>query len=243
LLLRALTRSALLVITIASCGMLGRPPAARAEGRTAPVQADFGQYLPGLVTRAMWQAKPVLPGMIPQEPTSIVLHHTGVRRNPGVSLEPKLRNLQSFSQRPVHRAPGRNDASWPDVPYHFYVDSHGRIAEGRDVRFAGDTNTGYETRGHIQVAIEGEFETEEPTPQQLEASRDLLAWLMLSWDLTADRIRTHKDLAQTDCPGRNFLAALPSLIARTGERRAAAIADLCRASRSSEFARTYCGGK
>ncbi|HKF99789.1 MAG TPA: peptidoglycan recognition family protein [Xanthobacteraceae bacterium] len=214
-------------------------PAAWAENRTAPVQGDYGQYFPRLVTRAMWQAKPALAGMIPQQPTSIVLHHTGVRRNPGVSLEPKLRNLQSFSQRPVHRAAGRNDASWPDVPYHFYLDASGRIAEGRDVRFAGDTNTGYDTRGHIQVAIEGDFDTEEPTLQQLEALRDLLAWLMLSWNLTAERISVHKEHAPTDCPGRKFLAALPSVMAQTVDRHAAAIADLCRSGSSADFTKVY----
>jgi hypothetical protein len=204
------------------------------------VQTEYSRYLPRLVTRAMWQAKPALPGMIPQEPTSIILHHTGVHSNPGVSLEPKMRNLQSFSQRPVHRAAGRTDASWPDVPYHFYLDTAGRIAEGRDVRFAGDTNTGYDTRGHIQVAIEGDFEKEEPTPQQLDAVRDLLAWLTLSWNLKMERISVHKDHAPTDCPGRNFLAVLPTLITRTNERRAAAIADLCRTGSSPEFAQLYC---
>jgi hypothetical protein len=121
-----------------------------------------------------------------------------------------------------------------------YLDTAGRIAEGRDVRFAGDTNTGYDTRGHIQVAIEGDFEKEEPTPQQLDAVRDLLAWLTLSWNLKMERISVHKDHAPTDCPGRNFLAVLPTLITRTNERRAAAIADLCRTGSSPEFAQLYC---
>jgi N-acetylmuramoyl-L-alanine amidase len=237
---RVLTRLSALLAAIAWCGSLAPRSAASAEDRIAPVQAEYGQYFPRLVTRAMWQAKPALAGLIPQAPTSIVLHHTGVRRNPGVSLESKLRNLQSFSQRPVHRAAGRSDASWPDVPYHFYLDASGGIAEGRDVRFAGDTNTGYDTRGHIQVAIEGDFETEEPTPQQLEALRDLLAWLMLSWNLTAERISVHKEHAPTDCPGRKFLAALPSVMAQTVDRHAAAIADLCRSGSSADFTKVYC---
>ncbi|MFL6803501.1 MAG: N-acetylmuramoyl-L-alanine amidase, partial [Xanthobacteraceae bacterium] len=107
-------------------------------------------------------------------------------------------------------------------PYRFAA----RCRQGRDVRFAGGTNTGYDTRDHIQVAIEGNFDTEEPTLQQLEALRDLLVWLMLSWNLTAERISVHKEHAATDCPGRKLLAALPSAMAQTVDRHAAAIADL-----------------
>ncbi|MFL5031937.1 MAG: hypothetical protein ACJ8E1_18870, partial [Xanthobacteraceae bacterium] len=58
--------------------------------------------------------------------------------------------------------------------------------------------------------------------------RDLLGWLMLSWNLTAERISVHKEHAPTDCPGRKFPAALPSVTAQTVDRHAAAIADLCR---------------
>jgi hypothetical protein len=214
---------------------------AASSGGRSEAARDVDTYRPALVTRAMWQAKPPLPGMTAQEPASIVLHHSGVRSNPGPSVEQKMRGLQSFSQRPVHRARGRTDASWPDVPYHFYLASSGRIAEGRDVRFAGDTNTGYDTTGHIQIALEGDFDTEAPTPEQMEALRTLLVWLTLAWTLDASRISTHKDHAATVCPGRNFMTALPNLLARVSVQRAAAVADLCRTSPSDAATRRVCG--
>src|SRR5215467_9014945 len=38
-----------------------------ARGRSDPVLADYGSSAPTIVTRAMWQAKPPLPGMSRQE--------------------------------------------------------------------------------------------------------------------------------------------------------------------------------
>jgi hypothetical protein len=185
-----------------------------------PAEAGAGWGAPPIIRRPQWGAKPPLLGMVPQEPRGIVLHHTGVRRNGRVVLHSKMRTLQSFSQRAVEEPGQRSRASWPDVPYHYYVDSAGSIAEGRDIRFAGDTNTGYDTTGYIQIAMEGDFEQETPTSEQLDAVRDLTLWLALSWGLAADAISTHRAHAATACPGRNFLSALPGILAEIERRRA-----------------------
>jgi hypothetical protein len=93
----------------------------------------------------------------------------------------------------------------------------GRIAEGRDIIFAGDTNTKYDTSGYIQIVIEGDFEKESPDPAQLVALRELLVWLLVSWKIPNDAISTHKDHAPTDCPGKNFLTLLPARRGSAGE--------------------------
>jgi hypothetical protein len=191
----------------------GDPPAAAAQPATAK---------PVIVSRAEWRAKDAGPGMVPQTVTGIILHHTGVRKNPKVSLENKMRGLQSFSQHPGQVSPGHMKPAWPDVPYHFYVDTAGRIAEGRDVRFAGDTNTNYKTAGFIQIAVEGEFETEAPGPEQLNAVGDLLTWLLRERGLSIANVSMHMDHAQTDCPGKNFKAAIPGLLSRVAGRLAQA---------------------
>jgi hypothetical protein len=202
-------------------------------------ETDFPR--PPIVSRAEWKAKPPTPGMAPQSIGGIILHHTGVRTNPGISLEKKMRGLQSFSQRPGQVTPTYSKPAWPDVPYHFYVDVAGRIAEGRNIRFAGDTNTNYDTRGYIQVVVEGDFEQEIPNSAQLATLRDLLVWLELYWNIQEDKISVHKNHAPTDCPGGNFMAALPQLLKEVAEKRRGAIADLCKDT--SALQRAVCSNK
>jgi hypothetical protein len=201
------------------------------------VAADVERVAPPLVTREQWKARAPLPGMKPQRPTGIIVHHTAVASNPRHPLETKLRNLQSFSQR---AAPEQRRGAWGDVPYHYYIDMTGRIGEGRDVRFAGDTNTPYDTLGYVQVVLEGDFEKENPAPAQLVALQRLLASLMLSWNVPAQKITVHKDHGKTTCPGRNLLAVLPKLIASAAQERQRAAADVCARGPSAAFARLYC---
>jgi hypothetical protein len=182
---------------------------------------------PPIISREKWQAKPALPGMKAQKIVGIVLHHSGVRKNFSTPLENKLRNLQAFSQSPGRVSPTHVKPAWADVPYHFYVGATGAIAEGRDVRYAGDTNTKYDPSGFIQVVIEGDFEKENPEPSQLAATRELLVWLVQTWDIPIGNISVHKSHAQTDCPGTRFMAVLPKLLTDVSAQSKHATSSVC----------------
>lgn len=163
---------------------------------------------PDIVARTSWGAKaPILKRMTRQTPREIIIHHTGVRQQRKVSLERKLRGLQSYSQ---------NKKSWGDSPYHYYIAVSGRIGAARDVAYAGDTNTKYSVRDRIQVVVEGHFDGEQPTKEQLASLDALVTWLAQEHDIAADAISGHNDHAQTDCPGKRLkphLAVLRDLVA------------------------------
>lgn len=157
-----------------------------------------------IMSRTTWKAKvPDAKLMKQQEPRSIVIHHTSVRQQPNVSLERKMQGLQSFSRVPG-KVGNNPKPAWGDVPYHFYVDARGRVAEGRDVNFAGDSNTKYDLKDRIQVVLEGDFEREEPSAQQLAALQELLTMLSAKYKISPQRITGHNDHAATDCPGKNL---------------------------------------
>jgi N-acetyl-anhydromuramyl-L-alanine amidase AmpD len=137
-------------------------------------------------------------------PVCVTIHHTAARQNNRRSLAEKMRALQRFSTHPEKLANGKVKPAWPDVPYHFYVGADGKIAEGRNVDFVGDTNTNYNPAGHIQVVLEGNFEVERPTSDQLQSTVRLLAWLCREHKIPPSRVGRHSDYASTACPGKYF---------------------------------------
>jgi hypothetical protein len=191
------------------CGVgLALVLAALATGSLALAQDGAA---PEIVPRSAWGAKPAKTDMMtPQTPREIVIHHTSVKQQPKVSLERKLRGLQGFSQNPG-TVNGRPKVAWGDTPYHFYIDSAGRIGEGRDVAYAGDTNTKYSTANRIQIVLEGHFDKEEPSPAQLASLDKLVVWLARKYRVSASKISGHNDHVSTDCPGKHLKSYLPML--------------------------------
>ena len=132
---------------------------------------------------------------IPHEITHVTLHHTGSAEplRPEDDPAAKLRGLQTW---------GASDRNWWDVPYHLLIDLQGRVWQGRDWRYMGETNTTYDPRGHLLISMIGNYERQEPTPAQLNTIADLMAWGVTSFDVPLDRIGGHYDYAETGCPGR-----------------------------------------
>ncbi len=132
----------------------------------------------------------------PQAITHITLHHQGEPFAPGTDPRQYLRNLQSWS---------RTTKGWLDIPYHYIIDLDGRIYAGRDIAYAGDTNTEYDPTGHALIEVVGNFEEVEPNQRQLDAVVDLMAMLAAKYHVGLDAIRSHRDYSDhTVCPGAHL---------------------------------------
>lgn len=166
---------------------------------------------PEIMSRSDWGAFPPKPELMQeQKPNEIIIHHTGMRQQPRVSLEVKMRGLQNFGMTPG-RVGALSKPAWGDIPYHFYVDFAGKIGEGRDIDFAGDSTTNFDNDGRIQITVEGDFEHEEPSQEQLSSLTTLVVWLALKYGIAPEGIAGHGDYDQTDCPGRNLKPFLENL--------------------------------
>ncbi|HET7154449.1 MAG TPA: peptidoglycan recognition family protein [Hyphomicrobiaceae bacterium] len=187
-----------------------------------PTLAADRAAAPPILPRAAWAAKPADTSLMQsQTPREIVIHHTGEKRRPQLTLQEKLQKLQRFSQSAgmVGTAP---KPPWGDMPYHFYVDAAGRIAEGRSLDFAGDSNTKYDTANRIQIVVEGHFDQEQPVPAQLKSLDRLVVWLADRYNVPAVKISGHSDhVGNTDCPGWNLKAYLPVLRAKVTNAKTA----------------------
>lgn len=171
-----------------------------------------------ILSRADWSANPPVAVMKSHQPGRITIHHTATLQKPGRSLKDKLQALQKFSQHEGQLGDGRPKPAWPDVPYHFYIDCQGKVAEGRDVNFVGDTNTAYDPSGHVLVVLEGNFEEEPVTDAQWTALTSLVNWLAARYHVRPADVQGHKDFARTACPGKNLQVRLPKLRAALAPR-------------------------
>jgi hypothetical protein len=151
----------------------------------------------GIVSVEVWGGTPA-----PETPekrhtvTHITLHHAGVPFPKGKDIIQYMRNLQIWS---------RSEKKWIDLPYHYVIDLEGKIYEGRDIQYAGDTNTEYDPSGHALIEVVGNFEEVEPNQEQLDAVVKTMTWLAVKYSVPVDSIRAHKDYsAMTVCPGKNL---------------------------------------
>jgi hypothetical protein len=164
---------------------------------TAQAQPSFADVERSIVSVAQWGGTPADPALARKQTISyITLHHQGEPFPAGKDPIQYLRNLQTWSRTTKH---------WLDIPYHYIIDLDGKIYGGRDINYAGDTNTEYDPMGHALIEVVGNFEEVEPNQKQLDAVVGLMAMLAAKYHVPVERIASHRDYSgQTVCPGKNL---------------------------------------
>jgi hypothetical protein len=193
-----------LLLALAACA-----PARTGSGDAQPLTGWLSAQGIRVVSRAAWSARPPVLPTKAHVPQRITIHHTATALNHNRTLEEKLRGLQAFSQRDDSLADGRRKPAWADVPYHFYVAADGRVGEGREWRWVGDSNTPYDPAGHLLVVIEGNFEREQLTDAQRATLDRLIPALARRFSVPGSLLGAHRDFARTSCPGTNVMSELP----------------------------------
>ncbi len=132
----------------------------------------------------------------PHKPVQLTLHHGGVPFAEDRNPREYLQNLQTWS---------RGMKKWIDIPYHYIIDLKGNVYEGRDILYAGDTNTEYDPIGHALVMVVGDYEQIEPNPAQLSAVVNTMVMISKKYNISPATISGHKNHSnQTVCPGKNL---------------------------------------
>lgn len=166
-----------------------------------------------LYKREDWRAKPMALVLEAHTVTKITIHHTGVPQDAQRPFFDKLRGLQAWSQREDQLDSGKAKPQWADIPYHYYIDCHGDIAECRPIDYPGDTNTSYDVRGHALVVVEGTLSTEDFNKRQRATLLETVLWLAAKYNVPAENVKGHMDYApgETDCPGDKVMDFLPEI--------------------------------
>jgi len=139
----------------------------------------------------------------------IVIHHSGTDSG----------SAKKFDQ--FHR----NVKHWDSLGYHFVIgNGHGSrdgeievgprwVAQQHGAHTATSGNA-YNNYG-IGICMVGNFDAKAPTPAQMQAITDLVAYLQDRCKISNRNIKLHRDCKDTRCPGRKFtkemlLARLPN---------------------------------
>ncbi len=171
--------------------------------------------IPNIIDRQSWKAKDAILSPKTHEITHITVHHTATLQKKDLPIETKLTRLQNFSQSVSKLASGKEKPAWSDVPYHYYIAFDGKIGEGREIKYVGDTNTEYDPTGHALIVLEGNFETETVTEDQQKSLIAMIKWLTSKYKVLTDKIKVHNDFAKTACPGKNLKSLMPTVIEKS----------------------------
>lgn len=156
-----------------------------------------------LISREAWDQTPALPYDLPvQQIRRIVIHHDGVDYANGQTGEQKVAALLRAA---------RHNEGWPDLPYHYLIDTDGRVFAGRPEHIVCETHTGYDPADTLHIALLGNYERLQPTEIQLAALLALVRDRARHYAVPAAAISVHRQVAATDCPGAHLRRRLESI--------------------------------
>lgn len=87
------------------------------------------------------------------------------------------------------------------IGYHFFIKKNGTIYRGRQENAVG-AHAYQNNYNSIGICFEGDFEKEQMTDAQVEAGKELVAYLKNKYNIS--KVQKHSDVCSTSCPGKNF---------------------------------------
>lgn len=138
--------------------------------------------------------------------TTIVIHHSVTPQS--WSKEKTLKVIDDEHHNPnIHSF---KNGIGLYVAYHMLIFPDGNIKDTRPINEVGH-HAGNLPVNNVSVGIclIGNFETDQPTPEQSDSLKRILKSLMADYGITRDNIKLHKEvrLKPTACPGKNITHA------------------------------------
>ncbi|MBO0573715.1 N-acetylmuramoyl-L-alanine amidase [Clostridium botulinum] len=90
---------------------------------------------------------------------------------------------------------------WSGCGYHYFIKKDGSIYKGRPDKAIGAHCLSYNGLS-IGVCMEGRFNVEEMGAVQYNSLKDLIRYVQTKYNI--NQIYGHRELNETDCPGKNF---------------------------------------
>lgn len=142
---------------------------------------------------------------------SITIHHTAIPASGLRSKRDVAAQIESIRQAHIHR----KGEPFGDIGYHYIVDPLGNVWEGRSLSYQG-AHVSKQNENNLGIVCLGNFEMERPNDAQIRSLHAFTASQMRRFNVSLRQVRTHREMAQTACPGRNLQPAMNVARARGG---------------------------
>jgi hypothetical protein len=135
--------------------------------------------------------------------TRITVHHDALDNSSLRTDGDVIRRLSSIRLGHVSRRP----EPFADIGYHFIIDPKGQVWEGRSTCYQGAHVRG-QNENNLGIMLLGHFDRNRPTPAAIATLEAFVILQMHRYGVSATRVRTHQELASTECPGRYLQRAM-----------------------------------
>jgi len=142
----------------------------------------------------------------------ITVHHEGVTPFTTTSEDATRQRLEIIRRGHVAAR------EWADIGYHYVIDPAGRIWEGRNIQYQG-AHVKDQNENNLGIMCLGNFERQQPSSAQVNSLDRFLAIQMRQYRVPVSRLYTHRELAPTECPGRNLQRYMVMARAQGGSLR------------------------
>jgi hypothetical protein len=144
----------------------------------------------------------------------IILHHSGTSATNGINDPDGKQIFEAICRNHHERAvkeqwlinyveEGREEDYIVD--YHYLIGPTGKVFEGQPIEMVGyHCGNKIMNLESIGICSLGDFEKTIPPKLQVDALVDLIVDLIKKYKIPIENIKKHKDIVNTDCPGKYF---------------------------------------
>jgi len=167
----------------------------------------------GVIPRNAWaKSNPITSRMDRMLPVRrITIHHTAIPASGLRSKGDVAGQIESIRQAHINR----KGEPFGDIGYHYVIDPMGNVWEGRSLSYQG-AHVSKQNENNLGIVCLGNFEMERPNDRQVRALHAFTAAQMRRFNVPLRDVRTHREMAQTACPGRNLQPVMNIARARGG---------------------------
>ncbi|MBI1191019.1 MAG: hypothetical protein GC200_10105 [Tepidisphaera sp.] len=129
----------------------------------------------------------------------ITVHHDALDSSRINTRGEAMRRLQTVRQGHITRRP----EPFADIGYHFVIDPMGNVWEARSLYYQGAHVKG-QNENNMGIMVMGNFEFQRPTSAALQSLDSFVAQQMRRYNVDMRHVKTHQEMAPTECPGQNL---------------------------------------